>query len=426
MNTDDLYQLAYQSILNLSTEEGIYASAREEAFGCVFGRDSAITILKILRAHSRKPLPYLLETCHKALLNLILLQGKEFNLESGEQPGKFIHEFRKDNHSHLTAPQNPLQKPWFIYPDGTMRNYDSLDSTPLSLIALYRYWQAISDNEFLINVLPSVEAGLNWIISFGDPDKDFLLEYDFPPTRQFGGLSVQSWTDSHQSILTPQGLLPQYPIAPVEVQAFAWMSLTLWAKFYQNQSPRFAQKLASFAEGMKQTFNKKFLLQDQGFYFAAQALDGQKQQIPTITANPLLCLWASDRDLGKTVSIIEEKILADFVTRGFLPDLFVEGAGIRTMSSFSPTFNPNPDSYHNGSFWPVLNGLVVEGLENFGFKKEAKKLKEASLLPIRHFGCSIELYNKTDSGYSEYCSPSGQVSCHTQAWSAASILDLAI
>lgn len=424
MTNQDLHKLAYQSLLDLSAEEGIYASAREEAFGCVFGRDSAITILKILKAHSRKPLPYLLETSRKALLNLALFQGKEFNLESGEQPGKFIHEFRKDNHSHLTTPQNPLQKPWFAYPDNTLKNYDSIDSTPLALIAIYRYWELTQDNEFLITILPAVEAGLNWIISFGDQDKDFLLEYDLPPARHFGGLTVQSWTDSHQSLVTTHGTLPSYPIAPVEVQAFGWLALTLWAKFYKHQSPKFAKKLESFAKEMKEVFNKLFLLQDQGLFFAAQALDGEKFQISTITANPLLCLWAADSKGGKSASILEESLVPQFVKRAFLPDLFVEGAGIRTMSSFSPTFNPNPDSYHNGSFWPMLNGLIVEGLENFGFLVEAQKLKDASLLPILHFGCPIELYVKTEAGYSEYQNGSGQVGCHTQAWSAASLLDL--
>lgn len=422
MDNQKLYQLAQQSLLDLICEDGINASGRDEVFGCIFGRDSAITILKILRAHTRQPLPEFLEVCKKALLNLVSLQGKEFNIECGEQPGKFIHEFRKNKYEHLTTCPNP----WFICADGTMRNYDSIDSTPLTLIALYKYWQITQDNEFLITVLPAVEKGLNWIITFGDLDKDYLLEYDFPIIRRFGGLSVQSWTDSHQSLINKAGLMPKYPIAPIEVQAFAWLAFKLWANFYFTQSPKFAHNLIHHAEKLKDKFNDKFIFKNQGLFFGTQALDGNKNQIKTVTANPLLCLWASYFDNGKIDCIIDQIFIQNFIERAFQKDLFVDDAGIRTMSSLSPTFNPNRDCYHNGSFWPMLNGLIFEGLENFGFLEHAAKLKQASLLPLLHFGTPIELYIREENGYSEYCSPTGQVSCHQQAWSAAALLDMTV
>ncbi|MBI4037356.1 hypothetical protein HY385_02955 [Candidatus Daviesbacteria bacterium] len=421
MLKDELYQLALQTLLNLSADEGIHASGKDEVFDCLFGRDSAITILKILRAHKRHPLSELLPSCRQTLLTLVSLQGKTFNIENGEQPGKFIHEYRPSNYEHLLHGSSP----WFVGPDKILRNYDSIDATPLTLIALYKYWQTTQDSEFLITVLPAVEAGLTWIISFGDLDEDFLLEYDFPPTRQFGGLVVQSWTDSHQSLTDQNGQMPKYPIAPIEVQAFAWLALKLWSNFYHDSSYEFSQKLSSYADMMKKSFNKKFILQDNGLHFGAQALDGNKNQIKTITANPLLCLWASYHENGTTHSILDDNLTLDFVSRAFLPDLFVEDAGIRTMSSNSPTFNPNQDCYHNGSFWPILNGLVVEGLENFGFTTQADRLKRASLLPLIHFNCPIELYVKKGDAYLEYCSSCGQLSCHEQAWSAAALLDMA-
>lgn len=420
METRKLYQLVYQSLLELATDEGINASGKDEVFGCIFGRDSAITILKILRAHSKKPQPKLLEISRRALLTLTHLQGKEFNIESGEQPGKFIHEFRRSKFDHLTA----LEKPWFIYPDQTLRNYDSIDSTPLSLIAIFKYWETTQDNEFLLTVLPSVEAGLNWIVSFGDIDKDGLIEYELPENRRFGGLNVQSWTDSHQSILRPDGRMPSYPIAPIEAQAFAWLALKLWSDFYQDQSPVFAKKLLTFANRLKEKFNHHFTFEDQGLSFGAQALDGEKNQIKTITANPLLALWAAYTKDGKTECIVDSKLIPDWVARAFEPDMFIEDAGIRTMSSLSPTFNPSQDSYHNGSFWPMVNGLIAEGLGNFGFFKEAARLKTAALLPLTHFQTPIELYNRNNQGYCEYLSPSGQKGCRVQAWSAAAFLDM--
>src|ERR1035437_7421972 len=126
-----LRKIAYQSLIELSTEDGINASSKKEVYGCIFGRDSAITCLKILRViegnsnNSFVDLQKLKAIVRNSLLKLVSLQGKEINNESGEEPGKFIHEYRKDKFERLVNRPNP----WFIYPDGILRNYDSIDST---------------------------------------------------------------------------------------------------------------------------------------------------------------------------------------------------------------------------------------------------------------------------------------------------------
>lgn len=420
MNQSNLRRLAYQCLIDLSTKEGINASSRNENFGCIFGRDSAITALKILRTYTKKPSLPLLKISRNSLLSLVCLQGRKINIESGEESGKFIHEYRKNRFEHLASGL----KPWFIYPEGVLKNYDSIDSTPLTLIAIYRYWQVTGDNAFLVTTLPAVEAGLNWIISFGDIDKDGLLEYDFPSQRQSGGLLIQSWTDSHESLRQASGQLPKFPIAPIEVQAYAWLALKLWSDYFKIDSAKFAKKLLSQAKLIRKKVNQLFILKDEGLFFGAQALDGDKNQIRTITANPLLTLWASYSGFGKRQCLIQRRFIKDFVKRAFLPDMYSEEAGVRTMSTKSATFNPNQDSYHNGSFWPILNGMIIEGLENFGFLLSAYRLKQAAIKPLNYFKCPIELYiTKEDGSYLEYCSPSGQVSCKNQAWSAAAALD---
>ena len=225
-----LLSIFYNSLLNLATTDGINASGRDEIFGCVFGRDTAITVLKIINILKRQNTALdnnrLAAIVKNALLGLTNLQGKEVNFESGEEPGKFIHEYRKDNYQHLVSGANP----WFIYPDGHLRNYDSLDATPLALIAIHRYWKLSGDKEFLDKTLPAVEAGLMWIKNFGDLDGDGLLEYEFSPKRTCGGLAVQSWTDSRESLAKSNGSMPPYPIAPVEIQGYAYLALRLWGK----------------------------------------------------------------------------------------------------------------------------------------------------------------------------------------------------
>jgi len=430
MDYTSLRSRIYSDILNLATEDGINASGKDEIYGCIFGRDSAITILKILKviSHANAANYYnvlqLQEMCRRALINLTTLQGKETVFESGEQPGKFIHEYRKDKYDHLLT----WDKPWFVYPDGILRNYDSLDSTPLALIAIYRYWEQSHDDAFLLSVLPSVEAGLNWIITYGDLDKDGLVEYELPKDRPFGGLPVQSWTDSHQSISSLDGKMPPYPIAPVEVQGYTWLALKLWADFYETKqvgsSHKFSIKLRKFADSMKDQFNNLFLFEDKGFLFPAQALDGIKNQLKTVTGNPLLLLWATYSKDGEKESILKDEYIEQLVKRSFMPDLFDVDAGIRTMSTTSPTFDASENSYHNGSYWPKLNGMSHEGLMHWGYDIEATLLKEASLKPIAFFNSPVELYMKDGNDGYKVFSGNGQTGCLVQAWSAAATLDL--
>jgi glycogen debranching enzyme len=414
-------------LFGLATDIGFNASGKEEVYGCLFGRDSAITILSILQAlesqNSFIDSARLLALCKQTLLTLVDLQGQTVNIESGEEPGKFIHEYRTEKYERLLL----IPKPWYIYPDGVLRNYDSIDSTPLALIALYKYYAATQDDAFLLKVLPAVEKGLNWIISYGDRDKDFLLEYELPIARKSGGLLVQSWTDSHESLLRPDGSLPLYPIAPVEAQGYAWLALRLWAAWYKARPDAgyrtFASRLQKQAKELKKNFNRLFVFKDTEYYFLAQALDGEKQQIQTITGNPLLTLWATDPQANEC--IVMKKYIPDIVARAFQTDMFDPDAGIRTMSVLAPAFNPGVDSYHNGSFWPVLNGLAYEGLRLWKFDAQADLLKQASLKPFVYFNSPIELYLKHENGeYAEFCGSDGQKSCKVQAWSAAAFLHL--
>lgn len=77
-----LHQLALETIIGLSCDEGINASTKDEVFGCTFGRDTALTVLKILKAWKKVPNTQLLNICKRALLTLVKLQGKVTNAEN--------------------------------------------------------------------------------------------------------------------------------------------------------------------------------------------------------------------------------------------------------------------------------------------------------------------------------------------------------
>lgn len=421
MKGEQLFNLGYATIQELETEQGILASGRDEIYGCIFGRDSLITSLELLKAYEKSGDAYLLSLVKKVLRNLLPLQGVVVNIESGEEPGKCIHEFRPTNHERLTK---HLDRPWYLYPDNIMRNYDSVDATPLLAIAIHRYYEASGDEAFLAEALPNVHAALAWILNYGDSNGDGFIDYRFHPDRTYGGLRTQSWMDSSESLFHANGGSVDYPVAPVEVQAYTYLALRLWGEFFANHAERkFAAQLIKRARTLKQLFNEKFVIENGQEFGLAFAIDGAGQQLTAARSSMGLCLWAiRKKKNGARDGILDNAHVPKLVRRLLLPDLFEPTAGIRTLSSSAQNFNPR--SYHNGSIWPHDTAMLVEGLVNFGYRRKARQVRRALLGAYAHFKTPIELFVFEEGKYAEYASSSGQAACRKQAWSAGALLQL--
>ncbi len=414
-----LWQTGYSTIQELEVESGILASGKDELYGCIFGRDSLITALLLLRAYEKKKDPYFLDLPRKILLNIALLQGKEMNIESGEEPGKIIHEFRQEKHEHLTA--HP-EKPWYLYPDKTLKSYDSVDSTPLFLLSAHAYMRA-SGTEYLPvieKLLPHVKAALSWLLVYGDSNGDGLIDYRFHEERSYGGLIVQSWMDSHDSAFHDDGQMGKYPIAPVEVQSYAWAALIVWTDYFREKEPVFAEMLEWRAKKLKVAFNELFVTEED--FSIAFAIDGEGKKMKSARSSIGHILWSARAKDGKRESILKASYVPRLVKRLMQHDLFDPKGGIRTLSSQSGKFSPQ--SYHNGSIWPHDTEMVASGLEDFGYEKEARQIREALLKAYRHFKTPLEFFGYDGKTYTDYLLPSKQRACQTQAWSAGALLSV--
>jgi glycogen debranching enzyme len=419
IETDSLWNVGFETIKELEMDNGILASGREEIFGCIFGRDSLITSLKLLKVYEQTEDPYFLSLVKKIINNLALLQGKEINIESGEEPGKCIHEYRQNNHEHLTK---KLDMPWYVYPDATMRNYDSVDSTPLFLIACYRYLQASNDTGFIEEVLPNIKSALVWIKEYSDRNNDGLVDYGFNQDRKFGGLTTQSWMDSAESVFHEDGTTVAHPIAPVEAQSYTFLALRLWSEYFRAQDAFYAEELYAQASRLKQLFNAMFVTEDKYGMILAAGIDGAGKLMMSARSSMGHCLWASleyEKD-GISESIVADEYIPHIVKRLMMSDLFESKAGIRTLSMHSSHYASN--SYHNGSIWPHDTSMIAEGFEIFGFHSEAQTIRGALLHALLHFNTPIELFVYDGDAYGEYRSSHGQEACKKQAWSAASLL----
>lgn len=416
-----LWNLGVRVIRELEVPQGILASGRDEVYGCIFGRDSLITSLSLLDLHEKTGDSYYRDLVRKVVVNLADLQGRVINIESGEEPGKIIHEYRPDRHEHLSA--HP-EKPWYVYGDNILRNYDTVDATPLFLMTVHRYFRATDDRLFVESLLPHVRAALTWLEEYGDSNGDGFIDYSFHPDRQYGGLTTQSWMDSAESVFFEENdEKPLYPIAPVEVQAYAYVALRSWADFFVGEDPDLSQRLSDRADTLKKKFNEVFVIQGRGGRTSlAFAIDGEGRQLSSARSSMGHCLWAAWRpDAGAMPdSIIDDEYVPAIARRLLAPDLYVPRAGIRTLSMRSSRYDPG--SYHNGSIWPHDTTIVAQGLQNFGFREEAKRMRAALVSAYRHFNTPLELFVYHRGRYREYCGPSGQSACRNQAWSAASLL----
>jgi glycogen debranching enzyme len=427
-NWDYFWSLGIETVKELETERGILASAKHEMFGCIFGRDSLITSLQLLRVYQQTGQDYFLTIIRKVLCTLCELQGKELNIESGEQPGKMIHEYRPDKHEFLTVadPSRGHVQPWYVYPDQQLRNYDTVDATALFLIAVYRFHQVQpNDPDWSKVFLPSVKAAINWIFWYGDSNNDGFIDYQFDPNRAYGGLHNQNWMDSDEATFHEDGLPVVYPLAPAETQAYTYQALKLWSHYFDQlpskQNRNAAELLTRRADKLKSDFNQRFIIHDDQLFIAA-AIDASGKPLTSIRSTMGHCLWAclNNNDDGQLDGIIAPEYVEAVVKRLLSADMFVPEAGIRTLSRSSSGFVAN--SYHNGSIWPHDNSMIADGLEWYGYYDEAQLVRIATLQAIAHFNTPIELFTY-EQELGDYLSPSGQTANKLQAWSAAAILN---
>lgn len=412
-----LWSVAFSTVQELETADGITASGKDEIYGCVFGRDCLITSIKLLKVYETTHNQYFIQLVRKVLLGLSKLQGKEINIESGEQPGKCIHEFRPEKHEHLTK---NLESPWHVYPDGSMKNYDTVDATPLFLVAVAKFYNLTSDEEFLKQILPSVELSLFWMLDYGDSNKDGFIDYEFHKNRKYGGLKTQSWMDSEESVFHEDDTDVCFPVAPVEVQAYSYTALRSWEKYFKEIDPSFSEKISTFAEKLKQNFNEKFVVDTPNSFHIAFAIDNNQKTLLSARSSIGHILWLSLDTEDEKEIILDKKYIPKLVDRILKEDLFEKEAGIRTLGKNSKQFKAN--SYHNGSIWPHDTSIIISGLENFGFTDEATRVRSAILSAYSHYQTPIELFVYDKDGYKDYIGSNGQTACKKQAWSAAGLL----
>jgi glycogen debranching enzyme len=308
-------------------------------FMTVFGRDTLITSYQTLLLGP--------ELARGALQVLAELQAMEDDPSIDAEPGKIVHEVRRGKAAHT----------WF------RRYYGTVDATPLYLVLLSEVWRWTGDDDLVRSLRAPALAALGWIDSH-----DGFITYKRRTER---GLENQSWKDSGDSQRFASGRIAEPPIAPVEVQGYAYdakrraaeLALEVWGE------PELADRLEAEADNLQRRFDEAYWTGDH----YALALDREGAQVDSLCSNIGHLLWSG--------IVPDERV--DAVVGALMGDGLWSGWGVRTMSAHDAAYNPL--SYHNGTVWPHDNSLIAAGLARYGRWEEAWRIAEAMLDAAAYF-----------------------------------------
>ncbi|AXI81104.1 amylo-alpha-1,6-glucosidase [Peterkaempfera bronchialis] len=369
--------------------EDVFLAAGSPWFLTLFGRDSLWA--------ARMLLPLGTELAAGTLRTLARRQGAAVDPRSEEQPGKILHEVRREE---LNLDERTSLPP--VY-------YGTVDATPLWITLLRDAWRWGLDPEQVRELLPHAEAALEWLATYGDADGDGLLEYIDTTGR---GLANQGWKDSGDSIRWRDGRLAEAPIALCEVQAYGYEAALAGAELLRAFGRPGADRWEEWADRLRRRFRESFWVEDETGRYPAVALDAKKQPVDSVTSG-------FGHLLGTGLLDQEESALLAARIAG--PELD-SGFGLRTLSTDSTGFNPL--GYHIGSIWPHDTAIAVHGLVRAGFPQEAAALAEGLIAASEAFeGRLPELFAGHGSAIDPAPAPY-PAACRPQAWSAASAVVL--
>ena len=390
----------------------VFLAAGAPWYLTLFGRDALWS--------ARMLLPLGTGIAAGTLRTLARRQGRAHVPGTEEQPGKILHEVRRDEPAAAGTSRLPPSY------------YGTADATPLWLILLYDAWRWGMPDSEVAALLPHAEAALDWLARYADADGDGFLEYADSSGR---GLANQGWKDSSDGIRFRDGRPAAAPIALSEVQGYAHEAAQKAAALLDAFGRPAGDRWRRWAGELRDRFRARFWTEDDTGPYPAVALDGDKRRVDSIASNMghLLGTGLLDPEEAARVArrLTDAGATADAGRTGDAggtggaqgadpgPSSGLDsGFGLRTLDAASVGFNAL--GYHTGSVWPHDTAIAIHGLAREGFGAAAAGLATGLVRAAEQFDYRLpELY----AGYPRDEQPRPApypASCRPQAWAAAS------
>jgi glycogen debranching enzyme len=327
-------------------------------FHALFGRDSLITSLQVMSARP--------DVARATLRVLASMQATTEDVQTDEEPGKIVHEYRPDADHRFADMGWPVR-------DGELRYYGSADGTPWFLVLL----AALGDRALAQELGPAWRGAADWLqraLARGGG----LVRHG--PRRAAGGLVQQGWRDTSDplaayggGILNSDGMVPEPPLADADTQAVAVAGLRAAARL--SGESRWQPLAAETVDVIAERFTPETI-----------AIDRDANRVAGAGSHLGWLLWADALPRG---------LRAAYAQRLCEPDVLTD-YGLRTLSSEHPQFAP--DAYHRGAVWPFDSWLGWGGLRAAGREAEAERVRRGVLAALDRLGDAPELYAVTDDG----------------------------
>lgn len=393
-----LDDLAGLRLVTPDDRDNTFLAAGAPWFFTLFGRD-ALWAARFL-------LPLGTALAGGTLRALARRQGQCVDLETAEEPGKIMHELRRDDGQPDDATEG---HPSFSLPP---LYYGTVDATPLWICLLHDAWKWGMPADEVRELLPNLRAALAWMSDYGDADGDGLLEYI---DRSGRGLTNQGWKDSHDAVQWRDGRLADAPIALAEVQAYAYEAALGGAAMLDALGDDAGDAAASvewrqWAERLAKQFRAQYWVSDAIGDYPAIALDVRKQPVDSLTSNIGHLVGTGLLNADES-ALIAQRLISTELNSGF---------GIRTLGTASAGYWPL--RYHGGTVWTHDTAIAITGLVRAGHRAEAAALAANLVDAAPAFGFRLPELFGGDSR-AEVTRPTPYpASCRPQAWAAAAAI----
>lgn len=361
----------------------------------LFGRDSLWA--------ARMMLPLGTDMALGTLKALARRQGMKNDPVTSQQPGKILHELRREAGYDLSSGATRRSLPP-VY-------YGSVDATALWVCLLNDSWRWGAPREEIEPLLGTMERCLYWLRDYGMGSDGFVTYID----ESGRGLSNQGWKDSYNGVQFRDGQLAKAPIALCEVQGYAYEAAMGGAELLDAFDRGGAAEWRLFASQLSERFRRRFWVTDEAGAFPAIALDAGGTPVDSVTSNMGHLLGTGIVDAQEAEVIAARLGLAEMDC----------GFGLRTLSSDSAGFNPV--SYHCGSVWAHDTAIAISRLSREGGPsavRSALSLAEGLLSAAAGFHYRLpELYSGAVRD-GRWAPPPYPAACRPQAWSAAASVAL--
>ena len=363
------YQIPYAAVA-LQHHKNI---PEQNLFRCLFGRDSLL-ISNLLR--SRVP-----DLEFNVVKALGLVQGKNFDNLSEEEPGRIAHEVRDPD--DVRAIELASSANWrFPY-------YGTVDATLIWLKAVAHISSVEPESlDFELGGTPLWKRAISateWTLSRLATPSGFIESRRSNPR----GIQNQVWKDSEDSYMHADGTLAQGgSTASIETVGEAYDAL--WSAVEIQKKRPHADWPLSTSELMCEAISLRGRLIDRlwlGNHFALgteRSPMGEQVALDSLASNQGRLLDSKILDGDEMIEY--RNAIADVLCdRQLLGE-----SGLRTLSADHPAYRPG--GYHTGSAWPMDGVFAARGLAKFGFHREAMMLLSRTKTAIESIGGYPEFF----------------------------------